>query len=113
MAYDEDLADRVRDLLNGEMVVEKKMFGGLAFLVDGNMSVAVSGQGGLMVRVDPGLTEALLEQPGAGEFEMGNRGPMKGWLRVDADAVRDDAALSSWLTRGVEHARTLPTKDGR
>jgi TfoX/Sxy family transcriptional regulator of competence genes len=113
VAYDEDLADRIRNLLSGETVVEKKMFGGLAFLVGGNMSVAASGQGGLMVRIDPDQTEALLKAPGAGEFEMGNRGPMKGWLRVDADAVRDDAALSSWVTRGVEHARTLPPKGRR
>lgn len=110
MAYDEDLADRIRDLLTVEVVVERKMFGGLAFLVGGNMSVAVSGKGGLMVRIDPDQAEALLDEPGAGAFEMGNRGPMKGWLRVDADAVREDAALSSWVMRSVEHARTLPPK---
>lgn len=74
------------------------------------MAVAASGQGGLMVRVDPDQMDALLAEPGAAEFEMGDRGPMKGWLRVDADAVRDDAALAAWVRRGVQYAATLPAK---
>ena len=110
VAYDEDLADRIRVLLGSETFTEKKMFGGLAFLTGGNMTVAASGQGGLMVRVDPNHMDALLREPGAAEFEMGNRRPMKGWLRVDGDAVRDDAALATWIGRAVEYAGTLPAK---
>jgi hypothetical protein len=85
------------------------MFGGLAFLIGGNMSVAASGQGGLMVRVDPDETESLLGEPGAFEFEMGGRGAMKGWLRVSAD-VLDDKTLQRWVDRGVAYARSLPPK---
>jgi TfoX/Sxy family transcriptional regulator of competence genes len=109
MAYDEDLAERIRGLLPDIPVTEKRMFGGLAFLVGGHMSVAVSGQGGLLVRVEPDRTEELLAEPGAGEMDMG-RGPTKGWVRVDADAVADDDALQRWVTRGVDYARTLPPK---
>jgi TfoX/Sxy family transcriptional regulator of competence genes len=109
VAYDEDLADRIRGVLPDEPVVEKKMFGGLAFLVAGNMSVAASGQGGLLVRVDPEETETLLGEPGAAEFEMGGRGPMKGWLRVSPD-VLDDETLQRWVDRGVGYARSLPPK---
>jgi TfoX/Sxy family transcriptional regulator of competence genes len=109
MAYDEALAERIRSMLPDEPVVEKKMFGGLAFLVAGNMSVAASGQGGLMVRVPPDQTEALLHEPGAAEFEMGGRGAMKGWLRVSDDALDDDA-LQAWIDRGVSYARSLPPK---
>ena len=109
MAYDEDLADRIRAALDGVPVTEKKMFGGLAFLVGGNMSVAASGQGGLMVRVDPEQTGTLLREPGAAEFEMGGRGAMKGWLRVNAD-VLDDDTLQAWVDRGVAYARSLPPK---
>jgi TfoX/Sxy family transcriptional regulator of competence genes len=110
MAYDHELADRVRDLLAAELVVEKKMFGGLAFLIGGNMSVAASGQGGLMVRVDPSVTNELLAEPGAEEFNMGRRGPMKGWLRVSPDVLADEKTLDTWVTRGVTHARSLPPK---
>ena len=109
MAYDEVLADRIRAAIEGVPVDEKKMFGGLAFLVGGNMSVAASGQGGLMVRVDPDQTERLLREPGAAEFEMGGRGAMKGWLRVSAD-VLDDDTLQTWVDRGVAYARSLPPK---
>jgi len=109
VAYDAELADRIRAALAGEPVVEKKMFGGLAFLVGGNMSVAASGQGGLMVRVDPDETAALLREPGAAEFEMGGRGAMKGWLRVSAD-VLDDGTLQAWVDRGVAYALSLPPK---
>ena len=110
MAYDEDLANRIREQLSGEIVVEKKMFGGLAFLIGGNMSVSASGQGGLLVRVDPDETEALLAEPGAAEFEMGGRGPMRGWVRVDPEALDDDQTLATWVARGVGYARSLPAK---
>src|SRR4051812_29279616 len=109
MAYDVELAERIRGLLAGEPVQEKKMFGGLAFLLGGNMSVAASGQGGLMVRVDPAETDTLLAEPGAAEFEMGGRGPMKGWLRV-SDDVLGDGTLQAWVDRGVAYALSLPPK---
>ncbi|HET7311524.1 MAG TPA: TfoX/Sxy family protein [Mycobacteriales bacterium] len=108
MAYDEALAERIRAMLPDEPVTEKKMFGGLAFLVGGNMSVAASGQGGLMVRVDPEETESLLRERGAEPMEMRGR-TMSGWLRVSAD-VLDDEALQAWVDRGVGYARTLPPK---
>src|SRR5690348_4792124 len=110
MAYDEMLAARIRELTAGEPVVEKKMFGGLAFLLGGHMAVAASGQGGLMVRVDPSQTEALLGEPGAAPMEMGGRAPMAGWLRVEASAVADDEALATWVRRGLDHAGSLPPK---
>jgi TfoX/Sxy family transcriptional regulator of competence genes len=115
MAYDEELADRIRSLLAAEKekVVEKKMFGGLAFLVRGNMSVAASGQGGLLVRVDPAETDALMAEPGVEEFDMGGRGPMKGWLRVSSAVLQDNAILGSWVARGLGYARTLPAKKAR
>ena len=110
MAYDEDLAERIRDEVEGEPgVTEMRMFGGLAFLVGGNMAVGVSGQGGLMVRCAPEETEALLAEPGAQPFEMRNR-EMSGWLRVGADAVEDDEALRAWVARGTAYARSLPPK---
>ena len=85
------------------------MFGGLAFLVAGNMAVAASGQGGLMVRIDPGETDALLRKPHARPIEMRGR-PMDGWLRVDAEGVRTKRQLEPWVKRGVAHARSLPPK---
>jgi len=110
MAYDEDLADRIRELIAGDPdVTEQRMFGGLAFLVGGNMSVAASGQGGLMVRVDPAQTDALVAKPHAGPFEMRGRA-MRGWLRVDADGVRTKRQLEPWVERGVAYARSLPPK---
>jgi TfoX/Sxy family transcriptional regulator of competence genes len=110
MAYDEHLANRVRELIAGEAgLTEMRMFGGLAFLIDGNMAVAVSGQGGLMVRVDPGETEALLARPHARPFEMRGRG-MKGWVRVDSDGVRTKRRLEPWVRRGTGYARSLPAK---
>ncbi len=110
MAYDEDLADRIRELIAADPdVTEMRMFGGLAFLVGGNMAVAASGQGGLMVRVDPAQTDALLAKPHAGPFEMRGRA-MRGWLRVDEAGVRTTRQLERWVTRGVEHARSLPAK---
>jgi TfoX/Sxy family transcriptional regulator of competence genes len=110
MAYDEALAARIRELLAGERAVtEKKMFGGLAFLVRGNMAVAASGKGGLLVRVDPDESDALLRKSGVGLMEMGGRS-MTGWLRVEAPAVRTKKQLAEWVDRGVGFARTLPPK---
>jgi TfoX/Sxy family transcriptional regulator of competence genes len=110
MAYDEELAARIREATAGEPVHEKKMFGGLAFLLGGNMAVAASGQGGLMVRVEPSQTAALLEEPGAAPFEMGGRGAMAGWLRISADAVSDEDDLARWVQRGLSYAGSLPAK---
>ena len=85
------------------------MFGGLAFLLDGNMSVAVSGQGGLLIRVDPDETDALVAKPHARPFEMRGRA-MQGWVRVDVDGVRTKRQLEPWVKRGVAYARSLPAK---
>ena len=110
VAYDEDLANRIRELIAGERdVTEQRMFGGLAFLAGGHMAVAASGQGGLMVRVEPGETDALLAQPGTRPFEMRGR-PMDGWLRVDDEALRTGAQLGAWVERGLAYARSLPPK---
>jgi TfoX/Sxy family transcriptional regulator of competence genes len=110
MAYDEELAERIRELIDGVAdVTEQRMFGGLAFLVGGNMAVAASGQGGLMVRVDPGDTEALVAKPHARSFEMRGRA-MQGWLRVDPAGVRTKRQLEPWVKRGVAYARSLPPK---
>jgi TfoX/Sxy family transcriptional regulator of competence genes len=110
MAYDEDLANRIRELIAGDPdVTEQRMFGGLAFLIGGNMSVAASGQGGLMVRVDPEDTDALVSKPHAGPFEMRGRA-MQGWLRVDSEGVRTKRQLEPWVKRGVAYARSLPPK---
>ena len=110
MAYDEDLANRIRELMAGEAgVMEKRMFGGLAFLIGGNMSVAASSQGGLLLRVDPDDTDSLLEKPHARPFEMRGRA-MRGWLRVDPEGVRTKRQLGPWVKRGVEYARSLPAK---
>ncbi|GAA4434968.1 TfoX/Sxy family protein [Actinokineospora soli] len=108
MAYDEVLAERVRDLVMGPDVAEQRMFGGLAFLIHGNMAVAASGQGGLLVRVDP-------DGPVPDDAEpMVMRGRvMRGWLRVEGDAVQGDAELAGWVRRGVDFARTLPPKPGK
>ncbi len=111
MAYDEDLANRIRALIAGDPdVSEKRMFGGLAFLVAGNMSVAASAHGGLMVRVRPEDTEALLRKPHARPFEMRGRA-LEGWLRVDAEGVRTKRQLEPWVKRGLAYARSLPSKD--
>ena len=113
MAYDEDLANRIRELILQEPgVTEQRMFGGLAFLIDGNMSVSASRSGGLLLRVDPADTEALLKKPHAEPFEMRGRA-MSGWLRVDADGVRAKRQLQPWVARGVAYARSLPPKRGR
>lgn len=109
MAYDEELADRLRLLLGDHHLAEKRMFGGLAFLLHGHMAIAVSGQGGLMVRADPEQTDALLAEPGAAPFEMQGR-PVKGWVRVEAPALEDDTVLRAWAERGLSYARSLPPK---
>ncbi len=110
MAYDQDLAARIRDLLAGEEDVdERRMFGGLAFLVGGNLAVSASGQGGLMVRVPADETDALAAAPHAGPMEMRGR-PLEGWLRVDAEGVRTAEGLAPWVARGLATARALPPK---
>lgn len=110
MAYDEDLAYRVRDLLEPEPGLrEKKMFGGLAFLINGHLAVTVSRLGGLMLRVDPAQTEALLREKHAQPFEMRGR-LMDGWIRVEAAGVAKDADLERWATLGVGYAKSLPPK---
>jgi TfoX/Sxy family transcriptional regulator of competence genes len=110
MAYDEDLANRVRALLGATKgVTEKRMFGGLAFLVNGYMAVSASGQGGLLVRVDPGETEVLVRRAHVRAFVMRGR-EMDGWLRVDDEGVRTKRQLDVWVTRGVAYARSLPPK---
>lgn len=110
MAYDEDLANRIRELLAGEPdVTEMRMFGGLAFLIGGNMAVAASGQSGLMVRSHPEDTGALLAKPHARPFEMRGR-ELQGWLRVDPEGLRTKRQLAPWVTRGVAYARSLPAK---
>lgn len=110
MAYDEDLANRIRELIaGGPDVTEQRMFGGLAFLVAGNMSVAASGQGGLMVRVDPTQIDVLRSSPHARRLEMRGRA-MRGWLRVDANGVATARELEPWVRRGVAYARSLPPK---
>ena len=110
VAYDEDLAERIRDAVAGEDgLTEKRMFGGLAFLINGNMAVSASGQGGLLLRVDPAQTEQLVRAPHARRFEMRGR-EMDGWLRIDPDALGTDADLTRWVTLGVTYAQSLPPK---
>jgi TfoX/Sxy family transcriptional regulator of competence genes len=110
MAYDPDLADRVRELLGPlRGVDEKRMFGGLAFLINGNMSVAVSKQGGIMVRVPPDETEKLLARAHVNPMVMAGR-ETRGWIRVDADGVKTKRQLAAWVTRGIDYARGLPPK---
>jgi TfoX/Sxy family transcriptional regulator of competence genes len=110
MAYDEELAHRIRELVSSEDgLSEMAMFGGLAFLLNGNMAVAASGQGGLLVRVDPEASARALASPHARPMEMRGRA-MNGWIRVDADGVRTRRQLEAWVRRGVAFARTLPSK---
>ncbi len=110
MAYDQDLANRIRELLAAEVgVVEKAMFGGLAFLIGGHMSVSVSGRGGLLLRCEPAETELLRAKPHAGPFEMRGR-VMDGWLRVEPEGVASRRQLERWVARGVAYARSLPPK---
>jgi TfoX/Sxy family transcriptional regulator of competence genes len=110
MAYDERLAARLRDHLAGEPgLSEQRMFGGLAFLVHGNMAVAASAEGGLLLRVDPDRTEELLAEPHTDPFVMRGR-RMAGWMRVLPEGLGSDADLARWAGLGVEHARRLPPK---
>ena len=110
MAYDEDLAARIRELIAAEAdVSEKKMFGGLAFLIAGNMSVSASGQGGMLLRCDPDETDALVAEPHAARFEMRGRA-MDGWLRIGPEGLGTTAHLERWVEVGVSYARSLPPK---
>ena len=110
MAYDEELAQRIREAVQGEPgLTEKRMFGGLAFLVRGNMAVSASSQGGLLLRIDPGHAESLVDQPHVRRFEMRGR-EMDGWLRVDVAALEADDEPRRWVDRGLAYARSLPPK---
>ncbi len=110
MAYDEELADRIRQLVLGESgVAEQKMFGGLAFVIGGHMAVAASGQGGLLVRVDPERSEELIAGTTARPMVMRGR-EMPGWLAVDGGDVALSGELARWVRIGIEHARSLPPK---
>jgi TfoX/Sxy family transcriptional regulator of competence genes len=110
VAYDQDLAEGIRELLASQPgVTEKKMFGGLAFLIGGNMAVAASGQGGLLVRVDPTASDKLVATTNARPMEMRGR-EMQGWLRVDGDDARTKRQLSRWVSIGATYARSLPAK---
>jgi TfoX/Sxy family transcriptional regulator of competence genes len=110
VSYDEDLADRIRELMASERnVSERKMFGGLAFLIGGHMAVAASGQGGLLVRSDPVTSSRVIATSNARPMEMRGR-EMAGWLRVDSDHVRTKRQLAKWVTVGTTYARSLPPK---
>jgi TfoX/Sxy family transcriptional regulator of competence genes len=110
MAYDEDLANRIRELLARQAGVrEKAMFGGLAFLIDGHIAVAVSSKGGLMVRVPPDETEKLLGHAHVSPMVMASR-ETRGWLLVAAEGVKTMRQLARWVTKGAGYARTLPPK---
>ena len=110
MAYDEVLASRIRELLEREpALTEQKMFGGLAFLIGGNMAVAASGQGGLLVRVDPAESNSLVATTNARLMEMRGR-QMQGWLRVGAGDVATESTLAKWVELGAAYARSLPAK---
>ncbi|HEX6680298.1 MAG TPA: TfoX/Sxy family protein [Gaiellaceae bacterium] len=110
MAYDEELAGRIRELVGDEAALtEKKMFGGLAFLIGGNMAIAASGQGGLLVRVDPEESDELVATTPARPMEMRGR-EMAGWLRVDSDDVEEQPELARWVELGTAYARSLPPK---
>ena len=110
MAYDENLANRIRQLVGSESdLTEKKMFGGLAFLIGGNLAVAASGQGGILVRVDPMQSAALVTTTNARLMELRGR-PMPGWLRVDPQDLRTNRQLAKWVELGTTYARSLPAK---
>ncbi len=110
VAYDEELAERIRELVAGEAdLTEKKMFGGLAFLIGGNMAVAASGQGGALVRVDPAQSDTLVATTNARLMEMRGRS-MQGWLRVDSGDLRTKRQLAKWVDLGTTYARSLPAK---
>jgi hypothetical protein len=110
MVYDEELADRIRECIDDQPdLTERRMFGGLAFMINGHMAVSASGQGGLLLRVDPAQTDALVAKPNADRFVMRGRA-MDGWLRVGPDGVRTQRDLKRWVTIGVHYASTLPPK---
>jgi hypothetical protein len=110
VTYDQELAERIRRLVGSDPdLTEKKMFGGLAFLIRGNMAIAASGQGGAMIRVDPRQSAALLAGSAASVMEMRGR-PMPGWLHVGSDDLRTDDDLTAWVDRGAGYARSLPPK---
>ncbi|MHB8508501.1 MAG: TfoX/Sxy family protein [Candidatus Dormibacteria bacterium] len=110
MAFDEDLARRIRDLMAGaDDVTEKRMFGGLAFLVGGHMAISASGQGGVLVRLNPNDSDRVVTTTGARVVEMRGRA-MPGWLRVDSESVRTKAQLETWVKLGAGYARSLPPK---
>jgi hypothetical protein len=110
VAYDEELADRIRDLIGSETgLTEQKMFGGLAFLIGGNMAISASGQGGVLVRVDPADSDKLVASTNARPMEMRGR-EMPGWLRVDPEDVRTKRQLAKWVELGTAYARSLPAK---
>ncbi len=111
MAYDEDLANRIREFMGPEEgVSEKKMFGGLAFLINGHMAVAASSQGGLLARVDPSQTESLLSKTNAEIMIMRGRS-MPGWLHVTSENIVTDHDLEEWIKRCVDYTRALPAKN--
>jgi TfoX/Sxy family transcriptional regulator of competence genes len=113
VAYNEDLADRIRELVAGESDMnEQTMFGGLAFLISGNMAVAASGQGGLLVRVDPAESDVIMARTNARPMEMRGRA-MRGWLRVEDQDVRTKRQLAKWVGLGTTYARSLPAKGKR
>jgi len=110
MAYDSSIAKRIRDLLAEQKgVAEKRMFGGLAFLVHGNMCVAASGQGGMLVRIDPAETKSALARPHTSRMSMGGRS-MDGWIRVAPEGARTTREVGTWVTRSLAYVRTLPPK---
>lgn len=110
MGYDPDLANRIREVLAQQRGVdERSMFGGLAFLVGGHMAVVVSGKGGLMVRVPPADTAALLRQAHVSPMVMAGR-ETRGWVRVDAEGVKTQRQLAGWVARGVRYVSALPPK---
>jgi TfoX/Sxy family transcriptional regulator of competence genes len=110
MAYDEELAERIRQALDGESgISEQRMFGGLGFMVHGNMAVAASGQGGLLVRIDPADAETLTEDTHVRRMEMRGK-QMDGWLRFDAEAAASLDDLQRWVDTGLDYARSLPPK---
>jgi hypothetical protein len=113
MAYDEELAHRIRELMTDEPdLTEQPMFGGLAFLIGGNMAMSASRTGGILVRVDPAQSDRLISTTTAYPMERGGQ-PLDGWLRVDAEHVRTTRQLSTWVKRGTAYARSLPVKSER
>ncbi len=110
MAYDEELGNRIREHIEHEKgLTEKRMFGGLAFMINGHMAVSAGSQGGLLLRVDPADTDSLVCEPHVGRFVMRGR-ELDGWLRVDPQAIDTDEQFARWLGIGVSYARSLPPK---